>query len=767
MLIFRNKTFVSVFVFILVSSSIMGQGGLKGRVYDARTLKPLTRVAIAFKGKTQGAVTDSLGQFSFSININEPVSLEFSHLGYKTVVQEFVKSEIDIKIYLQEYFIPLNPIVVTATLAPQSTWEVPAMVSVIDTVSLHSESALNVDNYLRTIPGLYIDRSNGVYSKNAAVTMRGLDGSNRVLILYDGAPLNKTSYGFINWSLISPDMVDQIEVVHGPSSALFGNNAMAGVINIRTKEPLNSPFYGSITGEAGGFGLYGTRAMVGGNVPIAKKGVKIMANGFWRQGDGYITEPPQTRDSTSSRSYLTEKGAVLKTIIPISDSSTFYLGGNLYEDKRGSGRKVYMNDGSFDAYTTSRIRFGYNGSFDGLKIEAYGYAQKEDYFRQNETVNTSGDYKLFHTYQESGDLGLWVNASKNISSNNQLIAGIDLKHGWMDAEDIYRTSTDDIERDGKASFGAIFLQDEYSILKSKLKILGGVRLYAASFYDGYLKVSDPTKNTGFSRDTLAYFPKDSWFSLNPKFGVRCLPMNWFSFYGSVASGFMPAKLDDLCSSRKITKGFKLANPKLKPEHLLTYEVGAGVLAGAKTRIDIAFYLSNGTDFQYFVSTGDSIDTGGEGLKPIVKRENITSVQIFGGELSIHSSPLKWLVLRGNYSFNKSKIDSYRANTNYNLDLKGMALAEVPTSQASFECVVLNRYFNAGLVWVYIGTQWGDEINNYKIDAWNTFNIRVWKEIKAVKLTLDVQDLLDNPYTDKKGLISPGRFFQFSATYSFK
>ena len=755
-----------IFFSLFISLSGFSQNCIMGRVIDFKTQKPIQGVTVKILEETIGTVTDSEGNFSLCDIKQNSTNLVFRHLGYRSVSKLNVKSSDFVEVHLVETPFSIDPIVVTATLTSQKTWEIPAMVSVIDSVKLRSQSALNTDNYLRTIPGLFIDRPKGVFSKNAAVTMRGLDGSNRVLILYDGAPLNKTSYGFINWSLISPDMVDQIEVVHGPSSALFGNNAMAGVINIRTKEPLSSPFYGNVTGEAGGFGLYGTRAMVGGNIPITKRGIKIMVNGFWRKGDGYIADPPQIRDSTSAKLYLMEKGVVLKTIIPISDSSTFYLGGNLYEDKRGSGNKVYLNDGSYDSYTTSRIRFGYTGKINNLKLEVYGYAQKEKYFNQTDNINSSGEYKLSNTYQTSGDVGLWANASKYIFANNQFITGIDIKHGWLDAEDIYRTSTDDLLRKGKVTFAAAFLQDEHSFFNSKLKILGALRLDLATFFDGMLNVKDPTKNTGFNRDTLANFPKSTWSSVNPKFGIRYIPYQWLSVYGSVASGFMPAKLDDLCSSRKVTKGFKLANPNLKPEHLLTYEVGGGVKINTIARFDVALYLSNGYDFQYFVSTGDSIDTGGE-LKPFLKRENITSVRILGGEVSFSINPLKWLIFNGNYSHNHSEITRFKADPLVNINLNGKSLAEVPMSQVSAEMIMQNKFLNVGLVWVYIGHQWGDEINSYKTDPWNTFNLRLWKEYKSIKLVLDIQDLLDNPYIDKKGLVSPGRFIQFSVTYSFK
>jgi hypothetical protein len=139
----------------------------------------------------------------------------------------------------------------------------------------------------------------------------------------------------------------------------------------------------------------------------------------------------------------------------------------------------------------------------------------------------------------------------------------------------------------------------------------------------------------------------------------------------------------------------------------------------------------------------------------------------GGEVSFRINPLKWIILKGNYSVNHSEITKYNANPIANINLDGKSLAEVPIEQASAELVLLSRFVNGGLVWVYIGPQWGDEVNSYKIDSWNTYNLRLWKEYKSIKFTLDIQDLLDNPYTDKKGLISPGRFFQLAVTYSFR
>jgi outer membrane receptor protein involved in Fe transport len=230
---------------------------------------------------------------------------------------------------------------------------------------------------------------------------------------------------------------------------------------------------------------------------------------------------------------------------------------------------------------------------------------------------------------------------------------------------------------------------------------------------------------------------------------------------------MPAKLDDLCSSRKITKGFKLANPNLQPEHLLTYEIGGNLKIGPMLRFDAALFFSEGQDFQYFVATGDSIDTGGADIKPIVKRDNITSVEVYGGEFTARFTPAKWLLARASYSFNHSTIVNFEVDPLINIDLTGNGLAEVPQDKTSVEVFYINnKVVNLGIIWTRIGKQWGDDINSYYIEPWNTFDLRVWKEYRNVKISMDIFDLLDNPYIDKKGLMSPGRYFLFSVEYNF-
>jgi len=100
---------------------------------------------------------------------------------------------------------------------------VPGRVTIIDSKTINNLPVQNVDEILRSVANVNVNRSWGIFSQNASVTMRGLDGSARVLVLLDGVPLNKSAGGSINWNFRYPiDNIDKIEVIKGPASAIYG-----------------------------------------------------------------------------------------------------------------------------------------------------------------------------------------------------------------------------------------------------------------------------------------------------------------------------------------------------------------------------------------------------------------------------------------------------------------------------------------------------------------------------------------------------------------
>ena len=109
--------------------------------------------------------------------------------------------------------ISLKEITITASRINSKYYEMSSSVAVVDSSFLTQFPQSNIDNVLQTIAGVYVNRSSGIFSKNATTTMRGFSGSNRFFVLYNDLPLNQFSGCGINWYLFNVTSVDKIEII--------------------------------------------------------------------------------------------------------------------------------------------------------------------------------------------------------------------------------------------------------------------------------------------------------------------------------------------------------------------------------------------------------------------------------------------------------------------------------------------------------------------------------------------------------------------------
>ena len=138
----------------------------------------------------------------------------------------------------QEAQVPADePVVISASRAPQKPSETPAAVSVIDERTIETAPSQNLGNVLSIVPGINATQLSARHFNVTGRAAAGLLGPQ--LVLVDGRPLYQDSVGSVFWDLASIDLdeIKRIEVVRGPVSAVWGANALDGVINIITKSP--------------------------------------------------------------------------------------------------------------------------------------------------------------------------------------------------------------------------------------------------------------------------------------------------------------------------------------------------------------------------------------------------------------------------------------------------------------------------------------------------------------------------------------------------
>src|SRR4030043_2436458 len=141
----------------------------------------------------------------------------------------------------QEKEVTLEPVVVTATRDAQEIRKVPANVTVITREEIERSNAKATVDLLRYEVGLVVRDFTG-NGKTATVDIRGLGetGPLNTLVLVDGRRVNEIDLSGVDWTQIPLDQIDRIEIIRGPGSVLYGDNAVGGVINIITKKPEKS-----------------------------------------------------------------------------------------------------------------------------------------------------------------------------------------------------------------------------------------------------------------------------------------------------------------------------------------------------------------------------------------------------------------------------------------------------------------------------------------------------------------------------------------------
>jgi vitamin B12 transporter len=183
---------------------------------------------------------------------------------------------------------PVSEVVVTATRVPTPRNEILAPVLVIDRETIERSTAADAAELLRFHAGLEVAR-NGGPGQTTAVFIRGAD-SNHTLVLVDGVRINPGTIGLAALQNIAPQSIERIEVVKGPRSALYGSDAIGGVINIITRRGSRDGWVAEL-----GYGSYETTeaGLTGG---FAGRHAELDVGLSWIQSSGFPTRTTDDRE---------------------------------------------------------------------------------------------------------------------------------------------------------------------------------------------------------------------------------------------------------------------------------------------------------------------------------------------------------------------------------------------------------------------------------------------------------------------------------------
>ena len=270
------------------------------KILDKKTGDPVIYANVCFEsldGKTVlHKISDDQGMADNLVESASTVAISF--VGYHVYIDTIQAGESP-TYQLEPAILNMEEVVITGQYTPERSDKSIYKVKVIDAMQIQSQNALNLEEMLSTQLNIKISHDAALGSK---MKLQGIGGEN-VKVLIDGVPVIGRMNGDIDLSQISLTNVERIEMVEGPMSVNYGTNALAGVINIITRDHVNNTVDVAINTYAESVGQY----KVDGNIGVHKNKNTLIFTGGYNFFEGFSTyDTSRYQEWKPKQQYFTE-----------------------------------------------------------------------------------------------------------------------------------------------------------------------------------------------------------------------------------------------------------------------------------------------------------------------------------------------------------------------------------------------------------------------------------------------------------------------------
>ncbi|RZK58168.1 MAG: TonB-dependent receptor [Pedobacter sp.] len=238
-----NKTFTKIIfvLFLLATTTILAQAQsivVSGTVTDKLTKEPIPGVSVTIKGKSIGSSTDNKGQFSFSTTEKPPFTILVSYIGYTAVERQLSGSTANITFELESGAILGQEVVVSASRTPERILESPVTIERLGAAQIREVAAPSFYDAIQNIKGVEMSTQSLTFR---SYNTRGFNanGNTRFNQLIDGMDNQAPGLNFSVGNIVGITEldVDNVELLPGASSALYGAGGISGTLLMTSKDP--------------------------------------------------------------------------------------------------------------------------------------------------------------------------------------------------------------------------------------------------------------------------------------------------------------------------------------------------------------------------------------------------------------------------------------------------------------------------------------------------------------------------------------------------
>ncbi len=709
----------------------------------------------------------------------------------------------------------MDEVVVTATRTEKSIADAPGSVSVVTGKEMKKRNVQSLDEALNMLPGVFDNRIKGLMGTTSTVTFRGLSGSGRSLMLLDGMPLNDAYSASQPWGGLRAQNFSQIEVVRGPSSSLYGSNAMGGVINFLSYMPEKREFslsggYGdALAGDNAMRNLWSTYASYGDRIGKWR----LYTSFGYRSTDGYrsglvtassapasgsgITGAIPTYSNTGVRKYIVgdtgkngwwDYSAAFRAQYDFTDTNNVrfswlrtankysysdprtYLrdsSGNPVWTYKSSANKTVVSESSFLAGDGSSVQDVYTihaeaqvGTVKGKFLFGIN-DQNENWYNTPASATLAGGTG---TKSDSPSRTYFTDLqlSAPVMEKHVLTGGFSFRYDTTDSNNYPLSNYKDPDAVSGAStqWGGGATQTYSGYLQAEIALLNNLTLYAGAREDLWVSNDGYAGFTGTGATSETYREK-SKTAFNPKGALVWKPLEGTTFRVSGGKAFRPPPLNQLyktwISTSTLTK--YNANPDLNPERLVAWDVGVEQKLWQGAKISATYFENYISDMIYNVSLGTTTDIGGKTYAN-KRYVNVGAAETRGVELAAEQNFGKYLRLFAGYTYTDSAITEYDPNPK----LVGKQLQQAPRHMVNMGLDASYgpaSFFASGR---YISKRYNTDDNTDQVSGvYGSYDPCFIVDLKtSYKVTdhatfsLSVNNLLDRQYFTY--YVSPGRSF---------
>ena len=603
-------------------------------------------------------------------------------------------------------------VVVSAERTEARLGDSPVSIAVLSRNALEQTAAPTLDDALRQVPGFSTFRRSSSRNSNPTtqgVSLRGVgaSGASRTAVLFDGVAINDPFGGWVQWNRISPLAVEQVEVVRGGASSLYGSGSLSGTVAIEprsTREPfaLAAEFSAGTQETLSAAGFLGTnykswfadlnfgRLQTEGYIPVSS------------EDRGPIDEPAGVRSLNLSARFGKRFG----------EAGSLFVRPSYFSEDRTNGTPLQRNQ-THSRGVIAGGRFERTDGKLGTEFRAFGGTQVYD--QTFTAVAAARDAETLSRLQRSPSQNAGLSARVfSLLGGHSLGAGFEVREVRGSSDEVGYFSGNPTSRLGSGgrerSFG-VYVQDVFA-WGSRAVIAGSVRYDRWSNSRGLSAMQSLA--TGITTTTIFLDREEG--ALSPRLSVLFRITPELSLNGSASRSFRAPTLNELYRGFRVGNIVTNANADLLAERAASFEAGASFARGP-------LYL-RGTGFYTEIDRAVANVTLAVTPSLITRqRQNAGRTRSAGLELDAEFRVSR-LTLNAGYLFADSRVTDFPSNPS----LVGNFIPQVPRHQFTFQARYAARRWDLGLQGRATGQQFDDDLNQFRLEPFfqldGLFNFRV-------------------------------------------